>query len=42
MKPPIHLFLVVLHALAFTSADIIYHKFLEPYSTLSGKSSIFS
>ena len=37
MQPPDLLFLVVFILLAFTSADIIFHKFLEFHSTLSEK-----
>ena len=31
MQPPGLLFLVFITVLAFTSADIIFHKFLEPH-----------
>ena len=34
---PVPLFLVVLHPLAFTSADFIFYNFLEPNPTFSDK-----
>ena len=42
IQPPHLLFLVVFVLLAFTSADIIFHKFLELHSTLSEKNFITS